>query len=139
MGVAVEKKGPLTPAEGIAASGQNAASRTRRTDARRGLSEKVVLRAVAGDGDEPGAIVATGFAVNISRSGVRAIFEESVKAGAEYVVTVGDDGTSQLSRRVRVVWIQDEHDGMVVGLEFTGQSGLHKAVGTDEEGGGEKQ
>ena len=54
----------------------------------------------------------------MSRSGVRAILEERVLAGVDYEVTIGEVGTSQLTRRARVVWVQEEHDGVVVGLEF---------------------
>jgi hypothetical protein len=130
----VEKKGNATPEEGVPFSvtapnqGQGAfgegqtgqtgpAARTRRTDARRGVSEKIAVFALE-DGGSSGALVANGWALNMSRSGVRAILEERVLAGVEYEVTIGEVGTSQLTRKARVVWVQEEHDGVVVGLEF---------------------
>lgn len=70
------------------------------------------------DGGSSGALVTTGWALNMSRSGVRAILEERILAGVEYEVTIGEVGTSQLTRKARVVWVQEEHDGVVVGLEF---------------------
>lgn len=61
-----------------------------------------------------------GWALNISRGGVRAILEESVELGEEYAVTIGDDspGGQGLTRRGRVVWVQEEPDGVIVGFEF---------------------
>ena len=59
-----------------------------------------------------------GWALNISRGGVRAILEESVELGEEYEVTVGEEGAGGLTRRGRVVWVQDEPDGVIVGFEF---------------------
>ncbi|HEY1960487.1 MAG TPA: PilZ domain-containing protein [Polyangiaceae bacterium] len=60
-----------------------------------------------------------GWALNISRGGVRAILEESVELGEEYEVTIGEDGTpGSLTRRARVVWVQDEPDGVIAGFEF---------------------
>ncbi|MEO8875166.1 MAG: PilZ domain-containing protein [Polyangiaceae bacterium] len=93
-----------------------AQQRTRRTDARRGLSEKITVCAL--DDGSAGAVITTGWALNMSRSGIRAILEERVLAGVDYEVTIGEVGTSQLTRRARVVWVQEEHDGVVVGLEF---------------------
>ena len=126
---AVEKKGTPTPEDGIPASlsGQNAPARTRRTDARRGVSEKITVKKI-GEGGKEGEVVSTGWAINMSRSGIRAILEERILAGVDYAVTVGEDGTTQLTRRARVVWLQEEHDGFVAGLEFSSQSGLHKAA-----------
>ncbi|HEX7667648.1 MAG TPA: PilZ domain-containing protein [Polyangiaceae bacterium] len=127
----MEKKDTPTPPEGVVtdASGPNASARTRRTDARRGVSEKITIRAL-GEGDAPGAVVSIGWALNISRSGLRAISEERLSAGVDYEVTIGDEGTTQLTRRVRTVWVQEEHDGFVVGLEFlnASQSGEHPAL-----------
>jgi hypothetical protein len=130
----VEKKGNATPEEGVPSSvtapNQGAApfvegqagqigpsARTRRSDARRGVSEKISVCALNADGTA-GSLVTTGWALNMSRSGVRAILEERILAGVEYEVTIGEVGTSQLTRKARVVWVQEEHDGVVVGLEF---------------------
>jgi len=130
----VEKKGnvPLDPGvlapvpETNAAPGQfgdsqqqgqiGPSARTRRTDARRGVSEKITVCSLKDA--NAGAVVTTGWALNMSRSGVRAILEDRVLAGVDYEVTIGEVGTSQLTRKARVVWVQEEHDGVVVGLEF---------------------
>ncbi|MEO8796743.1 MAG: PilZ domain-containing protein [Polyangiaceae bacterium] len=97
----------------------------RRTDTRRGVSEKISIRAIGADG-ALGDVVTTGWALNISRSGLRAIAEDRVLAGADYEVTIGEQGTTQLIRRVHTVWVQEEHDGFVIGLEFLlSQSGEH--------------
>jgi len=134
LGPAVEKKGNVPPDQGVPVNvpetnaaqgpqfgegqgGQNGPSaRTRRTDARRGVSEKITVCALK-DGSS-GAVVTTGWALNMSRSGIRAILEERILAGVDYEVTIGEVGTSQLTRKARVVWVQEEHDGVVVGLEF---------------------
>lgn len=55
-----------------------------------------------------------GWGLNVSRRGVRAIVEEPVEAGAELDVIVG----SAAPRRGRVVWVQEEPDGAIVGLEL---------------------
>ena len=60
-----------------------------------------------------------GWALNVSRGGVRAILEESVELGEEYEITIGEEGTNPaLTRHGRVVWVQDEPDGVIVGFEF---------------------
>ena len=80
MGNTVEKKGTPTPEDGISAavSGQNAPARTRRTDARRGVSEKITVKKIV-DGGE-GEVVSTGWAINMSRSGIRAILSSTCRA-----------------------------------------------------------
>lgn len=69
-----------------------------------------------------------GWALNVSRGGIRLILEEQVQLGEEYEVTVGDAESSPLVRRARVVWLQVEADGLVVGLEFIGMSGSHRSA-----------
>jgi hypothetical protein len=61
-----------------------------------------------------------GWALNVSRGGVRAILEERVELGEEYEITVGAEGSPALTRKGRVVWVQDEPDGVIVGFEFYG-------------------
>jgi hypothetical protein len=56
-----------------------------------------------------------GWALNISRGGVRAIVEDLVQLGEEIEVVIEDE---RLRRRGRIVWTQEEPDGMVVGVEF---------------------
>jgi len=55
-----------------------------------------------------------GFALNISLGGLRAILDESVGLGECFEVGLGEDG----SRSGRVVWIQEELGGAIVGLAF---------------------
>lgn len=57
-----------------------------------------------------------GWTLNVSRGGMRAIVEESLKNGAEYELIVGGEESS--SRKVAVVWVQDEADGQIVGVRF---------------------
>lgn len=56
----------------------------------------------------------SGWALNLSRGGVRAIVEEPVELGGEYTIAVGDSPR----RPCRVVWIQEEPDGAIVGVSF---------------------
>lgn len=81
--------------------------------ARREATERVTLR---GSGFET-----HGWTLNVSRGGLRAIVEEPLKAGAEYVLVVGDAQGS--ARKVSVVWVQDEADGQIVGLRFLDVAG----------------
>lgn len=61
----------------------------------------------------------TGWALNLSRGGVRAILEEPVELGGEYAIVVGDGER----RPCRVVWIQEEPDGAIVGVSFLDAEG----------------
>jgi hypothetical protein len=92
----------------------------RRGGARREVSTRVFLRS------EDGAVLLEGWALNVSRGGVRAILEQRVELGQEFEIEVGtDDGTA---RRGRIVWMQEELDGVIVGIEFTGLSGALRAA-----------
>jgi len=62
-----------------------------------------------------------GWTLNVSRGGIRAVVEEPVRSGVEYVLLVGDSEAS--ARRVSVVWVQDEADGQIVGLRFLDVAG----------------
>ncbi len=92
----------------------------RRGGARREVSARVFLRNDSGDSHE-------GWALNVSRGGVRAILEQKVELGQEFEVDVGDPN-DQPSRRGRIVWVQEEPDGVIVGIEFVGLSGTHKSA-----------
>jgi hypothetical protein len=64
--------------------------------------------------------VVQGWALNVSRGGVRVIIEDKVELGTEYEVTLStgaDPGTSCMGR---VVWIQEEPDGVICGIELAG-------------------
>ena len=101
---------------------------TRRAGARLEVSDRVSLRAAA-----TGKVL-EGWALNVGRGGVRVILEESVEPGASYEVTLtaGVDpppgegnGPAPLAARHtgRVVWVQEEPDGVVAGIEFTPEDG----------------
>ncbi len=116
--------GPL-PADGPtglqkSASGSHA---MRRGGARREVTERVIMKL-------PGSKTELeGWALNLSRGGLRCILEEKVELGGEYLVTLGD-GDDYADRRARVVWVQEEPDGVIVGVEFVGLSGIHMPPGT---------
>jgi hypothetical protein len=57
----------------------------------------------------------TGWALNVSRGGVRAIVEDKVELGQEFEISIGENETR---RPGRIVWIQDEPDGSIVGVSF---------------------
>lgn len=76
--------------------------------ARREATERVTLK---GSGFET-----HGWTLNVSRGGMRAIVEEPVESGAEYLLLVGDDELA--ARKVSIVWVQNEADGQIVGLRF---------------------
>ncbi len=74
--------------------------------ARREASDCVTLR---GPGYE-----ALAWTLNVSEGGMRLIVEEVVEVGAELDV----EPHSAPTRRVRVVWTQDETDGQIIGVQF---------------------
>lgn len=106
----VKNRRSLTPDMGTPAAETDAHS-MRRGGPRREVTERVHLS---------GANLKTreGWALNVSRGGVRVILEEQVDLGEEYDVTVGMDEAASLNRKARVVWIQEEPDGFIVGMEF---------------------
>jgi len=95
----------------------------RRGGARREVSARVSLKPL--EGESPAL---EGWALNVSRGGIRAIVEEAkVTLGEEFEITVGD-GDELPTRPGRIVWLQEEPDGFIVGIEFTSLSGMHKSV-----------
>lgn len=56
-----------------------------------------------------------GWALNISRGGLRAIVEEPVELGEVLDIDIAEEG---VTHRGRIVWIQEEPDGMIVGVSF---------------------
>ena len=91
----------------------------RRGDPRREVASRVTLRNEAG--------VLEGWALNVSRGGVRVILEHRVDLGAEYEITLAEDSSEPRSdpgsggttpRPGRIVWVQEEPDGVVAGIEF---------------------
>lgn len=91
----------------------------RRGGARREVTERVAFKC------EDGRVL-DGWALNVSRGGLRAILEDKVILGQKFDVTLGTDEV--IHRTGRVVWVQEEPDGVIVGIEFTGMSGTHKSV-----------
>ena len=91
----------------------------RRGGARREVTERVALRC------EDGRIL-DGWALNVSRGGLRAILEDKVILGQKFDISLGTDEV--IHRTGRIVWVQEEPDGVIVGVEFTGMSGTHKSV-----------
>ncbi len=143
--IVVKKRRSLTPTLGVPVTAAGV-HLMRRGGARREVTERIVLAptktapAPAEAGGEAGIASPTpnansaseksfdGWALNVSRGGVRCILEEKVELGEEYDVTIGAEGDSPLTRRGRIVWIQEEADGSIVGLEFMNLSGTHRSV-----------
>jgi predicted RNA-binding protein with TRAM domain len=111
----------LTPAVGLPAAGVHA---TRRAGARHEVSTRVALKRVRASGLPSSADVIDGWALNVSRGGVRVILEEKVELGDEFDVSLldrADAGDGPASNRVQrgcIVWVQEENDGMVAGIAF---------------------
>jgi len=60
-----------------------------------------------------------GWALNVSRGGLRAIVDEVIELGTEAKVAIGPGAP----RPCRIVWVQEEPDGGIVGVEFLDGSG----------------
>jgi hypothetical protein len=99
-----------TPGEGIPA--------TRRGGIRREVTARVKLkpRSVTIPEGEP----YDGWALNVSRGGVRVILEVKVELGTEFDIELQGESGLDVTRAGRVVWLQDEPDGTIVGIEFLG-------------------
>lgn len=57
----------------------------------------------------------SGWTLNISRGGARLVLEERAELGGIYHLELG--AAAEL-REVRIVWVQDESDGQIVGVQF---------------------
>jgi hypothetical protein len=118
----------LTPPSGI----QGILAQRRGTGgARREISARLTLRSDSADYD--------GWALNVSRGGIRVVLEGRVGLGQEIAVEGYDpDQPDAPPRTARVVWVQDEPDGAVVGLQFldVGGSALPKATALRGPAGG---
>jgi hypothetical protein len=117
----VKNRRSLTPSDAPDDSGDVHA--TRRGGARHEISARVTLRgtaSAAGSEASAGALF-EGWALNVSRGGLRVILEQSIELGAEFEVTMtgsalgDDDGVPRVGR---IVWVQEEPDGVVAGIEF---------------------
>jgi hypothetical protein len=98
----------------------------RRGGARREMSARVFLHGASGELHE-------GWALNVSKGGVRVVLEEKVELGSEYDIVVGDPDKDGTSARGRIVWIQEEQDGVICGVEFVGQSETRKTEEPSDE------
>src|SRR5690242_17241490 len=107
------KRRSLTPGTG-SQTGDVHATRRGSGGARKEVTDRVVLRA--------GNAEFSGWALKASRGGIRIIVEDKVELGSEYEVELGSEGAAK-KRRGRVVWVQEEADGMIVGVEFLDQKG----------------
>lgn len=95
----------LTPPVGVPVPGLPP---TRRAGgARRNVSHRVAF--FRGETELPG------WALNLSRGGLRAIVEDRVELGEELDVRIED---VNIERRGKVVWTQEEPDGTIVGISF---------------------
>lgn len=74
--------------------------------ARHEASERVVIKA--------NALETSGWTLNVSRGGIRAVVEDPLDPDKEYEVSVGSAG----ARRARIAWSRQEADGQIVGLRF---------------------
>lgn len=59
-------------------------------------------------------VEATGWTLNVSRGGLRAVFEQPLDPTLEYEVEVGEGP----ARRACIAWSKGEADGQIVGLRF---------------------
>ena len=62
-----------------------------------------------------------GWTLNISRGGVRIVLEDSIESEVEYSLVFGEEQANP--RPVRVVWIKEEADGQIAGLQFLDAEG----------------
>jgi PilZ domain len=81
----------------------------RRSYPRLEASVRVTLRA--------GAVALEGWALNLSSGG--AMIEGEVELGDVYSVQIGEAAAPQ---DCRVVWLQEEPDGMILGLAYEGSA-----------------
>ena len=72
----------------------------------------------------------TGWTLNVSRGGLRAIVEDRLAADREYEVVLGDGAPP---RRATVAWSQDESDGQIVGLKYLDVEGTVPPQDSDSE------
>ena len=75
--------------------------------ARKEATERVTLRATGFE--------TSGWTLNVSRGGLRAIVEDRLTLGVEFELVVGD---AAAPRRATLVWSQDQSDGQIVVLRY---------------------
>jgi hypothetical protein len=112
----VKNRRSLTPSTSVNDLPEGGLHATRRGGARREVSARVTLKGASGQ-------LLEGWALNVSRGGVRVILEEKIDLGGEFEVTLahgaGADTPASSAHNVgRVVWVQEEPDGVIAGIEF---------------------
>ena len=83
----------------------------RRAGERHRVSMRVTLKAASG-------AVIEGWALNESRGGVRVKLEEKVALGSAFEVALSTGADPVAACLGRVVWVQEEPDGVVCGIEL---------------------
>jgi hypothetical protein len=81
----------------------------RQGGSRREATERVELRGKLIEKE------ASGWTLNVSRGGARLVLEDQVELGEIYDLTFGE---AERSREVRIIWVQDEQDGQIAGVQF---------------------
>jgi hypothetical protein len=71
-----------------------------------------------------------GWALNVSRGGIRIVLESSIEKHGDYMCVLGDDEAHP--RPVRVAWIRDEAGGQIVGLQYLDAEGTIPPVDIPE-------
>jgi hypothetical protein len=102
---------------------------TRRAGARHEVSVRVTLAPMTGAVGHS----LEGWALNVSRGGVRVILEEKVELGSEFEVQVGEGEGPATTQPGRIVWVQEEPDGVIAGIAFRNAfvSGDHDKPGNE--------
>jgi hypothetical protein len=88
--------------------------------ARHEASERVFLRRETDAGE---TWTAEGWTLNVSRGGLRVVLEEPVEVDQVVSVRVGSEASAEAPREGRVVWVQAEADGQIVGIEYLDTQG----------------
>ncbi len=121
----MNKRRSLTPDVGL--PNVQPRAQARRGGARRTTSDRVTFRSESGQ-------IREGWALNVSRGGLRAILDvdpddvRKVELGDEFTISVGAADAGDAALRGRIVWLQEEPDGFVVGVEYLTPSGKHAAA-----------
>lgn len=76
--------------------------------ARREASDRVLIC------DEQSGVEIEGWTLNVSHGGLRIVVEDPLDVAKGYSVVVGESSP----RPARVVWVREEIDGRIAGLEF---------------------
>jgi hypothetical protein len=65
-----------------------------------------------------------GWALNMSRGGLRIIIEDQLQSGEEIRISIGDEDDADYAlRAARIAWVREEPDGTIAGVEFSDDGG----------------